>query len=446
MSVIPSKEEPPTHFRTNKFTVAFQNIVDAYGVGHYREVNPGVFTIITFPFLFAVMFGDVGHGFLLFLFAVLLVWKEKQLAAIKLNELIDTCFGGRYVLLLMGMFSVYTGLLYNEMFSVAINLCGSNWVVPEGNSTTSFSRIDDQRAYEFGVDPAWNGAANNLLFYNSLKMKLSIILGVTQMVLGIFLSLANGIYFKHKLDVYCEFLPQIIFMLALFGYMVFLIIFKWFVYWKTSPPFLLNVMIQMFLSPLRIAPENQVFEGQLGVQLFLLIIAVVSVPWMLLSKPLIMRRRHNQKMMNYSTMHDSKPDPEHDEEEEEFDFGEIFVHQCIHTIEYVLGAISNTASYLRLWALSLAHSELSIVFWEMILLRVFSLHLPAPLNGIAAFIGWGAWAGITFGVLLVMESLSAFLHALRLHWVEFQNKFYKGDGIAFSPFSYEKILSGKDDS
>jgi V-type H+-transporting ATPase subunit a len=52
----------PTYFKLTKFTSAFQGIVDTYGVPRYKEVNPGLFTLISFPFLFGVMYGDIGHG------------------------------------------------------------------------------------------------------------------------------------------------------------------------------------------------------------------------------------------------------------------------------------------------------------------------------------------------------------------------------------------------
>uniref|UniRef100_A0A8C1AHG0 V-type proton ATPase subunit a n=1 Tax=Cyprinus carpio carpio TaxID=630221 RepID=A0A8C1AHG0_CYPCA len=458
---LPASTSPPTLFPTNSFTAGFQNIVDAYGVASYREMNPAVYTIITFPFLFAVMFGDVGHGLLMTLVALWMILEEKDPKLRKnTNEIWQMMFGGRYLILLMGLFSIYTGAIYNECFSRGLNTFSSGWHVrpnaeyynwtEETFKSNQYLSLDPNITgvftgpYPFGIDPIWGLANNHLTFLNSYKMKMSVIIGVIHMTFGVCLSLFNYIHFNDISSVFLVLIPELCFMLCLFGYLIFMVIYKWVVYGpmtSDSAPSILIHFIDMFLFT-----ENKdnkpLYTGQMVVQKVLVIVAVLSVPVLLLGKPMQEYITHKRKRTPLSVSNPSVfgngPAYSSSVCVYEFDAANVFMHQAIHTIEYCLGCISNTASYLRLWALSLAHAQLSEVLWLMVM-RI-SFQQLSYVGSVIMVVIFAAFAVLTVSILLVMEGLSAFLHALRLHWVEFQNKFYSGTGYKLTPFAFSSEI------
>ncbi|XP_069475793.1 V-type proton ATPase 116 kDa subunit a 2 [Ambystoma mexicanum] len=479
---LPTNETPPTLTRTNKFTSGFQSIVDAYGVGNYQEVNPAPYTIITFPFLFAVMFGDCGHGLLMTIFALWMVLKENTQSLKRTqDEIMKMLFDGRYIILLMGLFSIYTGLIYNDCFSKSMNIFGSSWNVSAMFSANiwGFSDLKEHRyltldpnvtgvvkgTYPFGIDPIWNLANNRLTFLNSFKMKMSIIIGVAHMSFGICLGALNHLHFKKTYCIVLVFIPELVFMLSIFGYLVFMVLFKWLTYSaenSRNAPSILITFINMFMFTSDKA--SPLYRGQNIIQKLLVAIMFISAPVMLLGKPLYLYWLHNkargirmyrngyqlvrrgsEEELSLLESHEleegnslSDHESHKEKDKEEFDAAEVFMHQAIHTIEYCLGCISNTASYLRLWALSLAHAQLSEVLWHMIMDK--GLRVDASYGVILLVTVFGFFAALTIFILLIMEGLSAFLHALRLHWVEFQNKFYTGGGYKFTAFSFKQII------
>lgn len=226
-----------------------------------------------------------------------------------------------------------------------------------------------------------------------------------------------------------------------------------------------SIIGQMIALPLKMGSTEGKplwdMESQETLQYFLLMGALISVPIMLIPKPLIIgiQMSMNKKKPAYQPkrqtlseedlgkkLNESFADEEmvedkrrssttsvvsHKEHEHEHDISEIAVHQIIETIEFVLGSISNTASYLRLWALSLAHGQLARVFLE----KTIGGGIQSG-NIIIILIGMFLFLNITLGVIMGMDSMECFLHALRLQWVEFQSKFFKADGWKFTPLTF----------
>lgn len=103
----------------------------------------------------------------------------------------------------MGLFSMYTGLIYNDVYSKSLNIFGSSWRVynltkedlPTMGSEHSLNPMTTRdytgSPYPIGLDPVWQLAKNKIIFQNSFKMKISIIIGIIHMLFGVIMSLLN---------------------------------------------------------------------------------------------------------------------------------------------------------------------------------------------------------------------------------------------------------------
>ena len=422
--------KPPTYLKVNDFTMPFQMIVSEYGVPRYREVNPGLFTIITFPFMFGVMFGDIGHGSLILILSIWLCLKKDEI--LKTMPDFKMLVKTRYFFLMCGFFAFFNGWIYDDFFATPLGIFGTCYENKMGDNGKMIAERKGDCVYPIGLDPKWYAATNELAFLNSFKMKMSVIIGVLQMILGLFLKGMNGIYFADYIDFFFEFIPQLIFMCLLFGYMCLMIYIKWGTDWSddtSKAPSIISQLLLIFLNMGSTGPDNfktplfhrEDYHFQETFQFNALIISVICIPVMLLVKPTV----------DYFKL---PKDDGIENKGNQVTITDLAVNQIIETIEYVLGTVSHTASYLRLWALSLAHAQLAKVFFEITLLGFIQSGSIFGMIG-----GFFLLANITIGVLMGMDLLECSLHTLRLHWVEFQSKFYKADGYPFTPYSFKYI-------
>jgi V-type H+-transporting ATPase subunit a len=235
-------------------------------MARYKEFNPAVFSVVTFPFLFGVMFGDIGHGFIMALAGFLVVYYEKQLEWMGRDEMLGTVYKGRYNIFMMGIFATYAGFIYNELFAVPMELFASTvWCSGESEDASCLSipgtdpshqlqkwmRTNINEAYDFkakastgkevtwnpypiGSDPGWAHTGNKLNFVNSFKMKFAIIIGVIQMVCGVCTKLMNCLYFQDNITLIWVYIPEMVFINSIFGYLGILIMKKWTTNWDAT--------------------------------------------------------------------------------------------------------------------------------------------------------------------------------------------------------------------
>ena len=105
------------------------------------------------------------------LFALWMIIKERSLEKhVDSSEIFKIFFGGRYIILMMSVGAIYTGLIYNDIFSKSFNIFGSHFHIPYNFTASPSSPLDlaatyaldpkqkDQytgEPYPFGVDPVW---------------------------------------------------------------------------------------------------------------------------------------------------------------------------------------------------------------------------------------------------------------------------------------------------
>jgi len=114
VSDLDEHEEAPVVLRTPKFIKPFETLIKTYDVPSYHEINPSLVVAITFPLIFGLMFADVGHGLLLALFGVAMIYAKKK--GLPPSEMIQLIASGAEVYILCGVAAMFGGLMFGEMF------------------------------------------------------------------------------------------------------------------------------------------------------------------------------------------------------------------------------------------------------------------------------------------------------------------------------------------
>jgi V/A-type H+/Na+-transporting ATPase subunit I len=165
---VPAAADPPTRFRNSRFVQPFEEITKLYGLPHYDELDPTPVIAVSFPLIFGLMFGDVGHGLLLLVGGLTLGLLVKNSQSIK-----NFC----WIFAACGVGAIIAGLLFGEFFGIQL------------------------------FTPLWFSPFDNVLQF----LVFSLFVGIIQIESGLVLEIANFWIKRDYSDVLLTSVPKIAF-------------------------------------------------------------------------------------------------------------------------------------------------------------------------------------------------------------------------------------------
>jgi V/A-type H+/Na+-transporting ATPase subunit I len=163
-----SLQDPPTKINHNRFVRPYEEITKLYGLPHYQELDPTPIIAITFPLIFGLMFGDIGHGLVLLIGGAIFGLLIKQGQSIK-----NIC----WILASCGAAAIFAGILFGEFFGKQL------------------------------FTPLWFSPFDNVFLF----LIFSLFVGFVQIMSGLVLEMTNFFLKHNPIDALLTSVPKIVF-------------------------------------------------------------------------------------------------------------------------------------------------------------------------------------------------------------------------------------------
>lgn len=393
-----AEHEAPTYISNPEIMKPTEDVVKAFGIPSRHDLDPTKIMWLSFPLIFGLVFADIGQGLLLMIIGLAALRAKKK--GEDWGAIMGYIQSGAEGLIMMGIFAIFGGFLFGSFFG-AETVFGPIW-------PTFAHMIDDGHGHMI-TNP-----------YRATHMlKLSIEIGALHIMLGILLNIYN----KYKHREMTDLVVGIAYLLVYYGFINLLFgvsynsVGNWF-----SNEGQMNLWVP--IAGIGYGIGNNGVYPAIPITPLIFSIVVFIVPLVIMA------------LASFKGGMDG----------------------FVLFLEYAIGMISHTVSYARIFALNTVHLILSGVFFSLIPaiiyipfpeLSIFGVELiPHEVHStdpLAPHTPHLPLLGAIIGTFIVgiLEGLLAFMHTLRLHFVEWFSKFYHAGGIEFKPFTAKRIHTSR---